>query len=69
MAEEAPPPVTTESIDDVGETDRRLLVAFVVGMLLGLGALGWYYHSPDKTAPICATADAHCGDKSDAGAQ
>ena len=69
MAEDELPVDATEAIDDVGETDRRLIVAFVVATLLGLSVLGWYYHSSDKTAPICATADAHCGDKSDAGPQ
>ncbi len=65
MAEEPSPPGRTEPVDDVDETDRRLIIAFVVCILLGLGMLGWHYHSSDKTAPMCANAEAHCGDKTD----
>jgi len=68
MAEDTPPPETTEPIPDVGETDRALIIAFVVCILLGLGVLGWHYRSSDTAAPLCATPDAHCGDKTDPGA-
>ena len=62
MDDDALPPGTTEPIADVGEADRRLIVAFVVCMLLGLAILGWHYHSSDTTTPICGTSDAHCGE-------
>jgi hypothetical protein len=39
-----------------------LIIAFVVCMVLGLGVLGWFYRSPDNTAPICANAEARCGE-------
>jgi hypothetical protein len=53
--------------DDVGA--RWLIVGFVVCLFLGLGVLGWHYRSTDSTAPMCASAEAPCGDKSDASAQ
>ena len=65
MADDTSPPGPTETIAEASEADRAIIIAFVVCILLGLGVLGWHYHSSDKTTPICATADAHCGDKSD----
>jgi hypothetical protein len=67
VSENTPPPGTTEPIADAGETDRRLIIAFVVCMLLGLAVLGWHYHSSDKTTPMCGTPDAHCGEKDGSG--
>ena len=69
MSEETSSPGSKESDADAGATERRLIVAFVVCMLLGLGLLGWHYHAPDKTAPMCGTAEAHCGDKTDPAVQ
>ena len=63
------PANTTENIADVSGADRGLIVAFVVCVLLGLAALGWHYRSSEKPVPICANAEARCGDKSDPGAQ
>ena len=56
------------SDDDDGNA-RWLIVGFVVCLFLGLGVLGWLYRSTDKTPPICSSAEARCGDKSDASAQ
>ena len=68
MAEEAKTTKTAVPADD-GNADRWLIVAFVVCIPLGLGVLGWHYHSSDKTGPHCASPDARCSDKSDPGAQ
>jgi len=48
--------------DDDGNA-RWLIVGFVVCLFLGLGVLGWHYRSTDNTIPICAHAEARCGDK------
>ena len=68
MADQAEAAETVVPADDTN-ADRWLIVAFVVCILLGLGVLGWHYHSSDKTAPLCASPDARCGEKTDPGAQ
>ena len=55
--------------DDDDGNARWLIVGFIVCLFLGLGVLGWHYRSTDNNTPICANAEARCGDKSDAGAQ
>ena len=52
MSEDELPADATETIAEATEADHGLIVAFVVCILLGLGVLGWHYHSSDKTAPI-----------------
>jgi hypothetical protein len=69
VSEDTPPPGTTEPIADAGETDRRLIIAFVVCILLGLAALGWHYHSSDKTPPFAALPTRIAAKKTDPGAQ
>jgi hypothetical protein len=54
---------------DDDDSARRLIVVFVVCILLGLGVLGWHYHGTDSTAPMCASAEAHCGDRPDTNGQ
>lgn len=49
-------------IEDVGDADRWLIVGFIVCLLFGLGVLGWHYRQSDKSAPICASSEARCGD-------
>jgi len=69
MSEDELPADATETIAEASEVDGGLIIVFVVCILLGLGVLGWHYHSSDKTPPICGTPDAHCGDKIDPVAQ
>lgn len=60
---------TETSRADTTDADRWLIVGFVVSIVVGLGALGWLYHSTDQAAPLCSNADAGCRDKTDLGAQ
>ena len=68
MAEEAEVAETVAPADN-SDADHWLIVAFVICVLLGLGVLGWHYHSSDKTGLLCASPDAQCGNKTDPGAQ
>ena len=54
--------VTETSRSDTTDADRWLVVGFVVSIVVGLGVLGWHYHSSDQTAPMCSNADARCGE-------
>ena len=38
------------------------VVVFVVCTLLGLAVLGWHYRRTESTMPMCASAEAHCGE-------
>ena len=54
--------MSDEMPDDEGNA-RWLIVGFVVCLFLGLGVLGWHYRPTDNTAPICANAEARCGNR------
>jgi hypothetical protein len=43
--------------------ERWILVGGVLTIFLGLAAMGWHYQQRDNAAQMCASAEAHCGER------
>jgi hypothetical protein len=44
--------------------DRLIIVGFVVCILIGLAVAGWHFQpAPQDPETMCASADAHCGER------
>ncbi|HEX4637375.1 MAG TPA: hypothetical protein VH189_14405 [Rhizomicrobium sp.] len=43
--------------------ERWILVSGVVAIFLGLAVMGWHYQQQDNSARMCASAEAHCGER------
>ena len=43
--------------------ERWILIGGVVAIFLGLAAMGWHFQQDNTDARICASAEAHCGER------
>jgi hypothetical protein len=47
-----------------GSMERWFIVGLVIMIFLALGAAGWHFEQTSQSATdICASADAHCGER------